>query len=745
MNVAWSNKDKDRDISSPISPSPTDGIELISITPPLPSHIGPVARDLTSAPVFPPPFPVLKWDEERKDEEVKLVDIDEEEQQSESAMAFIGRKTFVDANEEPLVGVGGVHKDDEGVVDQEKAVLGGVHLAPDVDVAHEEEPVQQQVEHDEVEDDTFMAGPKNWQGWNTEKPTHNDMDDNESEEEASLSPISSHSLSPSPASSPSPSPQYSPPLGLLHASPLSIPGTNLVEISRSPSPLDVGGSFPVVSVVPPSPHQSWSWNNAATVDAAEDAWDFGTRAGIGLERVEEVSVTDVRDGEDLIRFDGSGSDGVREVVEDAGEDRPRENIDVEPVATGAIDTEEEEAWLAGEPTVVCNDMSDVVEDHEARKEAAGMHVEKKVQVMEPVFKEKLVFEVENVQPVKSDLASEPLVEMESLTLQSDNLAQDLHQCDTQEDNDRNDSHDVHDILPITPALDPLSTPIINTIQKAEEEFPGLDFLPLSIPLSTEKPSTIKTAQMPTPPASPPTSPLHLDARSDFSGLTTPSPSELASPFISDIPLAISGAPSPSSATSTAAARPAWSLRAADAPALGLPAPSANVGVRPRSSPDMKAKMKVLDDVTENKKAVDKDSIAVKGGDSDKDKKANNLHLLSSPIKLSTSLPGTFPSPEPTTEPLPSSLSSSSTAVSLSVAHSTTSAVTTDTQRLTPAPRRHTPRSPLDIALAMQLRPGLGLGADPAWMVRFLMSMFGWFAILISGRGDFDTYMYTGSA
>ena len=46
------------------------------------------------------------------------------------------------------------------------------------------------------------------------------------------------------------------------------------------------------------------------------------------------------------------------------------------------------------------------------------------------------------------------------------------------------------------------------------------------------------------------------------------------------------------------------------------------------------------------------------------------------------------------------------------------------------------RSPLDIALAMQLRPGLGVGADPAWMVRFLMSMFGWFAILVSGQGEF---------
>ncbi|EIW74065.1 hypothetical protein CONPUDRAFT_170350 [Coniophora puteana RWD-64-598 SS2] len=38
---------------------------------------------------------------------------------------------------------------------------------------------------------------------------------------------------------------------------------------------------------------------------------------------------------------------------------------------------------------------------------------------------------------------------------------------------------------------------------------------------------------------------------------------------------------------------------------------------------------------------------------------------------------------------------------------------------------------LDFALAMQLRPGLGLGADPAWMVRFLMTMFGWFAVALT--------------
>lgn len=40
---------------------------------------------------------------------------------------------------------------------------------------------------------------------------------------------------------------------------------------------------------------------------------------------------------------------------------------------------------------------------------------------------------------------------------------------------------------------------------------------------------------------------------------------------------------------------------------------------------------------------------------------------------------------------------------------------------------------LDIALALQLRPGLGLGADSAWMVRFLMTIFGWFAVALSGQ------------
>ncbi|KAL5498018.1 hypothetical protein ACEPAH_2949 [Sanghuangporus vaninii] len=41
---------------------------------------------------------------------------------------------------------------------------------------------------------------------------------------------------------------------------------------------------------------------------------------------------------------------------------------------------------------------------------------------------------------------------------------------------------------------------------------------------------------------------------------------------------------------------------------------------------------------------------------------------------------------------------------------------------------------LDAALAMQLRPGLGIGADAAWLVRFVMALFGWCAVLMGGGG-----------
>ena len=51
-------------------------------------------------------------------------------------------------------------------------------------------------------------------------------------------------------------------------------------------------------------------------------------------------------------------------------------------------------------------------------------------------------------------------------------------------------------------------------------------------------------------------------------------------------------------------------------------------------------------------------------------------------------------------------------------------------------RPYSDRNPeIDIALAMQLRPGLGEGADAAWLVRFLMGIFGWVTVVVSGNGQ----------
>ena len=63
-----------------------------------------------------------------------------------------------------------------------------------------------------------------------------------------------------------------------------------------------------------------------------------------------------------------------------------------------------------------------------------------------------------------------------------------------------------------------------------------------------------------------------------------------------------------------------------------------------------------------------------------------------------------------------------------------SEVATDNGEVTRRP--YSDRNPeIDIALAMQLRPGLGEGADAAWLVRFLMGIFGWVTVMVSGNGQ----------
>ncbi|TCD69773.1 hypothetical protein EIP91_006309 [Steccherinum ochraceum] len=62
---------------------------------------------------------------------------------------------------------------------------------------------------------------------------------------------------------------------------------------------------------------------------------------------------------------------------------------------------------------------------------------------------------------------------------------------------------------------------------------------------------------------------------------------------------------------------------------------------------------------------------------------------------------------------------------------------TDVQMVELPKTRRAYRSPvpeLDIAFALQLRPGLGLGSDPAWIVRFMMAMFGWMTVLFGSGG-----------
>ena len=50
----------------------------------------------------------------------------------------------------------------------------------------------------------------------------------------------------------------------------------------------------------------------------------------------------------------------------------------------------------------------------------------------------------------------------------------------------------------------------------------------------------------------------------------------------------------------------------------------------------------------------------------------------------------------------------------------------------PDARTGTAAPAIDLALAMQLRTGFGATADAAWLMRFLMALFGWIAVIVRG-------------
>lgn len=222
---------------------------------------------------------------------------------------------------------------------------------------------------------------------------------------------------------------------------------------------------------------------------------------------------------------------------------------------------------------------------------------------------------------------------------------------------------LEDITTDVPILEPMPLQLVidqHARLTVTEEFPDPDLIPLPIS-PREQDSSFLVHQTPTPPA---LSPVRK-----------------------------------------AGTRPAWSLRASDAPPLGLSASTSAVDL-----PSPTEKLSAMEEKVKNEVEKANDSSPVPP------------LLSASSMTLTSSLPGAFPEPE-TKETV--------------IAVSTSKEVEV---RSAPSRPRVT-RSPLDIALAMQLRPGLGVGADPAWMVRFLMSMFGWFVVMLSGSGGSDGYHY----
>lgn len=211
----------------------------------------------------------------------------------------------------------------------------------------------------------------------------------------------------------------------------------------------------------------------------------------------------------------------------------------------------------------------------------------------------------------------------------------------------------------------------------DEECPDPELPELSPP----PPRNETISQTPTPPASPPSSPaLSRRALSRDTSAT-------GSPRLSTI-------------------RPAWSIRASDAPALGLSASfiSVDESSLPPSSP-----LRPVADITTTDAATNEEEGTPQ-----------------SPPAQSISLPGSFPLVSLAASAVPAKLGAES-----SPSDGASSVAT--------ASRPRAARSPIDVVLAMQLRPGMGLGADSAWMVRFLMTFFGWFAVLLSGTGEYGGY------
>ncbi|KAF5384335.1 hypothetical protein D9615_003197 [Tricholomella constricta] len=499
-------------------------------------------------------------------------------------------------------------------------------------------------------------------------------------------------------------------------------------------------------VEPKSLTASWQWDDAWSpaplpVPSQTSGWPLGS-VSIGVEDQDEDEPPMEKEA-DLISF---GRDAAAEGEVDVARGSAKAlavEVDAEP--------DPADAWFVEEPTAVWDTAWSGESVKSGSLFAKGMEdEEQEVQIR---FLDELLAG-----------PSEPVEIRVTEEIEEKILATEEPAHDDQED-EHHDINDIHDAIPpnltvaSTTALTTtslLSTPttpstplpslplpsIIMADPTSVEEHPDPDLLPLPafpLPLLALSPAPLSPqplkalspvyplspAQTPTPPASPP--PIH------------------------NVPT-----------------RPLWSLRAADAPPLGIPA-SAMVAPVPAAPVVLvtvvpEATTPVMAEVERESHVAPGDVIAPPGVNTTGDPSVGVLINLPTDepqetlkeetphnaLSLSESIPGSFPtSPSPPPAPLPapapahlsplpraiaSSPSSppASTSSASTVTPSATRAGAIQQQNRAGSNRLRTPRSALDLALAMQLRPGLGAGADPAWMVRFLMALFGWVAVLVSG-------------
>ncbi|KAG5728139.1 hypothetical protein E4T56_gene19267 [Termitomyces sp. T112] len=294
----------------------------------------------------------------------------------------------------------------------------------------------------------------------------------------------------------------------------------------------------------------------------------------------------------------------------------------------------------------------------------------------------------------------------------------------------NDNHDVKkSIMPHSAIATPIiaaATPLSSTPATPDTPLPELPSSALlaSSPIAEECPDPDIMPLPELPPlfvAPTPVSPVPIKAQ-------PPSVCQAQTPTPPD-------SPPPSIAT----ARPLWSLRATDAHSLGLPAaagilPVSEVCASEEAKPIIEVeKMDDADRVIPVDVVVKEVTMVeriIEAANESTRELGKQSSLTTLEPGLSTSVPGSFPkSPSKPSAALPAGVLPPSSATPID----SPSTKTPHTRAVVPsADRIHTSRSLLDIALAMQLRPGLGVGADPAWMVRFLMAVFGWFAVLVSG-------------